>query len=281
MLRALLREPLLHFLLAGGLLFGAYGWLDRDASRAGERTVRITATELNWLKETWTRQWQRPPDEAELRGALTGYLKEQLLAREAKELGLDYDDTVVRRRLAQKMEFFLQDALDSGEPGEEPLRRLYEASRERYRAPDRLGFRQMLFGSEARAREALEQLGQTPEAVAGDPTLLPEAFTDADAQSVAAQFGAPFADRLFALAPGDWQGPLKSGYGFHLVRIETRQAGEMQPFEVVRERVREEWRRQEQAKAAEQFYAKLLEKYQVVIDDDLRPLVGPLAQEIR
>jgi hypothetical protein len=280
MLRNWLQEPLLHFLLAGGLLFGVYGWLDRGGGEPS-KSVRITAAEMNWLKETWTRQWQRPPDEAELRHALTGYLKEELLAREARELGLDYDDTVVRRRLAQKMEFFLQDALQSGEPGEEVLRVLYDARRENYRAPDRISFTQRYFASEAAAIQGLEQLARSPEEVNGEPTLLPPDHADADPQTLASLFGGPFAERLFTLEPGAWQGPVKSGYGFHLVLVLGRQAGEVESFEAARSKVRDEWYRIEQAKAAEQFYASLLKKYQVVVDDDVKPMIGDLAGAMR
>src|SRR3954452_20966186 len=107
----LLREPLLHFAVIGALLFASYTWLHRGRADAGggERTVRITEREVSWIVETATRQWQRPPTPAELRGLLSDYLREELLSREARELELDRDDTVVRRRLAQKMTFFLED----------------------------------------------------------------------------------------------------------------------------------------------------------------------------
>jgi hypothetical protein len=100
----MLREPLLHFLLIGGLLFATYSWLRRgacdDTAPAG---VRITASEVAWLKETWSRQWQREPTREELRGLATEFLKEELLAREARAMRLDENDTIVRRRLAQKV----------------------------------------------------------------------------------------------------------------------------------------------------------------------------------
>jgi hypothetical protein len=118
----------LHFLLVGGLLFAAYAWLD-GGSDATPRVVRITAVEVNWLKDTWARQWQRPPSEQELRGMVADYAKEALLARHAHELGLAENDTVVRRRLAQKMEFLVQDTARLAEPGEDELRQLYDDNR--------------------------------------------------------------------------------------------------------------------------------------------------------
>src|SRR5687768_14026648 len=107
-----IREPLVHFLVAGALLFCAYAWVNRRATvAAGDtaRVVRIEARDVEWLKQTWQRQWSRQPTDAELRGLALEYLREELLCREARELGLDQDDTVVRRRLAQKMAFLVED----------------------------------------------------------------------------------------------------------------------------------------------------------------------------
>ncbi|HSO46879.1 MAG TPA: peptidyl-prolyl cis-trans isomerase, partial [Rhizobiaceae bacterium] len=157
-MRRWITEPLLHFLLAGGLLFAAYAWLNRGGADE-PRVVHITAAEVTWLKESWTRQWQRPPSEQELRGLVTDYLKEELLAREAKEMGLDEDDTIVRRRLAQKMAFLVQDTARLAEPGEEVLRRFYDARRAQYQAQARISFMQLYFETEAAARRALGELG--------------------------------------------------------------------------------------------------------------------------
>ena len=138
-MRHWLKEPLLHFLVAGGLLFAAYAWLNRGGGEA-PHAVPITATEVHWLKEMWARQWQRPPDEPELRGMVTDYVKEKLLAREARALGLDENDTIVRRRLAQKLEFLVQDTARLADPHEDELRQLYDTSRARYHTPARLSF---------------------------------------------------------------------------------------------------------------------------------------------
>ena len=110
-MKRLLKEPLLHFLVLGALLFAVYSWLNRSLpdNKSAAGTVRITSNEIAWLKETWSRQWQREPTRDELRGLVTDFLKEELLAREARALGLDQNDTIVRRRLAQKLEFLVQD----------------------------------------------------------------------------------------------------------------------------------------------------------------------------
>src|ERR1700730_1348782 len=122
----ILREPLLHFLLIGGLLFATYSWWRRGAGDdPAPARVRITASEVAWLKETWSRQWQREPTREELRGLVTEFLKEELLAREARAMRLDENDTIVRRRLAQKVAFLVEDTAGLAEPTEQDLRRFY------------------------------------------------------------------------------------------------------------------------------------------------------------
>lgn len=286
----LLKEPLLHFLLAGGVLFAAYAWLSPDTDEAGARalrTVRITAAEVEWLKQTWARQWQRPPSEEELRGLAAGYLKQELLAREARALGLDENDTVVRRRLAQKMEFMVQDTAQLAEPDEEELRRFYETQRERFQLPALVSFSHIYFNgdrrgvrTEADARAALQQLSQTGATASvsdlGDRFLGGYDFVEVNESGVASVLGPELARRVFSLAPGQWHGPLASGYGLHLVRIGQIRAAQPRELGVVKSEVRKLWREQREQEVRERYFAALLERYDVVVDENVRPLVGPL-----
>lgn len=273
-----LSEPLVHFLVAGGLLFAAYAWLNRDDTAAAE-AVRITTAEVNWLKETWTRQWHRPPDEQELRSLVIGYLKEELMAREAKEIGLDQNDTIVRRRLAQKMEFIVQDTARLVEPDEAQLRQRYEASRERYKNPARITLIQIFFKTEVAAQQGLAALKKRSADELGDPSMLERVFPQADLKLLTSQFGADFAGKAFSLEPERWQGPLASAYGFHLLRVSERQEGGLRPFEEVRAQVLEEWHIEQLARINEQYFAGLLKKYRVDVEDSLRPLLGTLLPE--
>ena len=280
MMRHWLKEPLLHFLVAGGLLFAAYAWLNRGGG-AAPGAVRITAAEVHWLKEMWARQWQRPPNEQELRGLIADYVKEALLAREARALGLDENDTVVRRRLAQKLEFLVQDTARFAEPREDELRQLYDASRARYRTPARLSFAHIYFKTEAAARHGLEALATSSAAELGDRSLLERDYAHADEQTVTSLFGGEFASQVFALEPGQWHGPIASGYGFHLVQISERHVAQPRPFDEVRAQVLDEWQRAQQAKANAQFLARLLQKYEVVVEESMKPLLGPLTEVVR
>ena len=130
----LFKEPLLHFFLIGAVLFGAYSWMNRSAqSEANALQVRITEGEAKWLQQTWAAQWQREPTREEFRGLVAEYLKEELLSREAREMGLEQNDIYVRRRLAQKVEFLVQDASRMIEPSEDDLQKFYAAHSGQYR----------------------------------------------------------------------------------------------------------------------------------------------------
>ncbi|MDT3684067.1 MAG: hypothetical protein RO009_03365 [Pseudorhodoplanes sp.] len=139
----LLREPLLHFAVAGGVLFGGYSILKgKDAApEAVAQRIHVTSGDVTWLAENWTRQWRRPPTQDELRGLVTDYVNEQLLAREARALGLEDNDLVIRRRLAQKLSFIIEDTSRRAEPTDDELQKFYQAHRERFRTEARISFR--------------------------------------------------------------------------------------------------------------------------------------------
>jgi len=284
-----LREPLLHFLVAGALLFAAYGWLNRGTDAEGlsaSRALHITAAEVEWLKQSWARRWHRPPSEVELKGIVSDHLRERLLEREARSLGLDENDLVVRRRLAQKMEFLFSDAVQLAAPSEAVLRRLYAANADRFQSPVQISFTHVYFNRDRRgaradadAAAALEALSRSDARAAelGDRFLLEREFVDADEQAVARVLGRDFAHRVFALAPGGWQGPIESGYGLHLVRVTDRRPAQSLAFEAVQDELREIWQREQEAVARERYFAALLQKYDVVVDESVRALVGSLA----
>jgi hypothetical protein len=285
---AFLKEPLLHFLFAGAVLFVMYGWFN-DGTEVGikdERVVRITAGQVEWLKQTWAGQWGRPPNEGELQEIVAGYLKEELLAREARELNLDENDIVVRRRLAQKMDFMVQDTTQVAEPSEEELRRLYESHPERFQTPARITFTHVFFNrdrrgarAEADALATLEQLlppatGSAPDF--GDRFLSQYDFYEIEELAIAGVFGPEFVRQVFSVEPGGWKGPIESGYGLHLVHVTRKEPARLPDFETVKSDVLTLWRQQRELEAQERYFSALLEKYDVVVDESVKSLVGPL-----
>ncbi len=302
----ILREPLLHFLVIGAALFAAYAWHDRNGNDAGVQQVRLADSDVRWLEETFAQERQRQPTEAELRGLVRDFIKETLFARQAQELGLDKDDIVVRRRLAQKMSFLLQDNAAAAAPGDDDLRRVYEAQRGKAHGGQspasqadsgprtlftrpRISFTQIFFSRDQRAdaaadaRAALRELSQPDASAAtaerGDHGAIKSEFRNADERAVANQFGAKFAARIFELAPGSWQGPIESSQGLHLVRVTALVPAQLRPFEEVREELVELWRAQSQRENEERAFVALLKKYQVVPDESVKALAAPLIAE--
>jgi len=286
-LRRWFREPLLHFVAGGALLFAAYAWLNPPLPGADSaaRQVRVGAGEVQWLVSTWQRQWGREPTPEELRQLVSNLVKEELLAREAREMRLDENDTIVRRRLAQKLEFLLQDTARLAEPTEDELRRFYEASPQAFLVEPRVSFSQVYFSRERRKDAARDAAAALPKLVSaspadaariGDRLLIEADFRSADRQTVAAAFGPQFARAVFELQPGAWQGPIESGYGVHLVRVSAIEPAQPRNFADVRPLVLERWREQRQRDAEARFFERLMTKYEVLIDDSVTARVGPL-----
>ena len=272
---------MLHFALGGALLFAAYAWLNPPAPQpdGASRQVRVGAGELKWLLATWRGQSGRDATGDELRELVTNLVKEELLSREAREMRLDENDTIVRRRLAQKLEFMLQDTVRIAEPSDEELRRFYRAAPQAFLTEPRISFEQIYFKPERRkdAAAALPNLvGASPEEAAriGDRLMVESDFRDADRQAVEAAFGPDFAGAVFKLPAGRWQGPLESGYGLHLVKVSAIQPARPRGFEEVRPLVLERWRERQQREAQARFFARLMSKYDVRIDEKVQAAMG-------
>ena len=281
----LLREPLLHFAVGGAILFAGYAWLNPErANPTGPDPVQIGEGEVRWLKETWANQWLRGPSTEELQGLVADLVTEELLAREAREMGLDDHDTIVRRRLAQKLKFIVEDTSRLVEPTEEELRQFYEANAARFHTRATVTFTQIFF-SPAQRKDAtsdanaalieLKSAGRSDRAGSiGDRLLLDLEFQDADEQSVSSMFGPDFAGAVFALQQGVWSGPLKSGYGVHLVSVAHLTAAKQRPFADARSAVLQEWRREKEKIANREYLARLREKHGVELDDSVKTLLG-------
>ena len=282
----LLKEPLVHFIAAGSVLFVVAGWLGESESADSTRQVLIGEGEVRWLTETWSRQRQRQPSRDELQDLIGELVREELLAREARELGLDKDDTIVRRRLAQKLMFLVEDTAQLQEPTSTELRRLYDAKPHLFQEEARVTLVHVFFDPGRRAdaagdaRQALRKLMRLGAAADlaefGDGSLVQSEFHDTDEQMLAAQLGPEFARAVFALQPGTWQGPVQSSYGAHLVRVTELNAGRRRGFEDVREALAERWHEERRREQAERYFDGLEEKYEVILDEGVKSLVGEL-----
>jgi PPIC-type PPIASE domain len=283
----LLKEPLLHFALAGAMLFAAYSWLNPGATnpQSAKANIRVSAGDVQWLAENWTTQWRRPPTQEELRGLITDYLNEQLLAREARALVLEDNDVIVRRRLAQKLTFLIDDTLRRTEPSERELQQFYEDHMDQFPTGRRISFAHIYFNRDRRgdahqdAADALKVLREMPTAPPppqyGDRLLIDSDFQNETEQSISGAFGPNFARAVFSLAPGAWSDPIESGFGLHLVRVSAVQATKPRPLSEVRARVVEAWRNAQEKSAKERYLDELRKKYDIVMDDAVKRLVEP------
>ena len=272
-MRRLLREPLVHFLLGGALLFALYAAVADDPVDAPDRIV-IDEVRVANLAATFQRTWLRSPTREELDGLVREFVDEEILYREGLALGLDRDDAVIRRRMRQKMEFLSTDLAGQEEASEAELAGFLSANRERFEKPARLSFRHVFVspdgGSTAarhRADELLEKLraGGSEASVEGDRTLLPETMLEATERDVASLFGPGFAGDILALTGDGWSGPVASSFGLHLVRVDGRVSARLPELAEIRREVQREYDALQRAEANRSFLRRLRDRYEVEI----------------
>ena len=270
MLARLLREPLVHFLVLGAVLFVIFGRGGSDAGVA-DRQIVVSEADIGRLVEGFSRTWHRPPAADELEAQIRDYVREEVLYRTALALGLDKDDTIVRRRLRQKMEFLFEDAVPP--PQEADLRAYLQAHPEKFRTQPLISFRQVFVSqtwgavAEAGARRILARLtsGSPDAANEGDALLLGDGFSRMPLDRIAALFGDSFAQAVAQSVSGSWVGPLRSAYGLHLVLVTAVEPEELPPFEQVRPAVEREWFAERRAAVQSAQYQSVLAGYRVIV----------------
>lgn len=279
-LRRVLREPLLHFLVIGTAIFGLYGLVHEPTISDASNRIVVTANDVDRLRSLWEKRHMRPPTADELAGLIEEHVREEVLYREALALGLDRDDSVIRRHLSQKLEFVTEDLAAAREPDAGELAAWFAADRERYRTPTRLSFTQVYFNLDRRGaageREARLMLASLRDGTLagdavppGDGRLLDATYRDRTVPEVAALFGSEFAEAVSQLDPGTWSGPIPSGYGLHLVRLDARMPGAVPPFAEVEDRVRFDWADEQRRQTNEAVFKELLARYDVVVEGDV------------
>ena len=271
----LLREPLVHFLVLGAALFIVFGW--KRGPALGERDIVVTPGRVEQIAEGFQRVWNRPPTRQELDGLIDDFVLEEIYYREALALGLEEDDTIIRRRLRQKMEFLAEEGGDGREPAEEDLQSFLEEHPDRFRIADRLTLDQVYVSVDKRGEGATAEAERVKRALAaagadvspdryGDPFLLPHRLEMADVAELNRMFGAGFGDRVRELPVGSWEGPVESGYGLHVVRLRELEPGRLPALAEVREQVRTEWEVARRSAQEEDFEERLRAGYRVTID---------------
>lgn len=287
MLNRLIHEPLLHFLIAGALIFALYSAVEDDVvDSAASATIVIGDAEMQFLRTQHEKLWGRPPTDRELAPLVQEFIREEVLYREGVAMGLDQDDVIVRRRIGQKMEFLIGDLAVPSEPDDETLAKYLEANRDKYLEPPRLTFTHVYFsvdrrGESARAdaEDVLTELGgrgRAPEM--GDRFALSVDYAGKTAREVDQGFGAGFGGQLLEAPVGEWSGPVESAYGLHLVRVLERTPPRLPEFDELRDRLSTDYSFETRQAANALALEHLTERYQIVFDGSWEPLPVEIAK---
>ncbi|MEP4487051.1 MAG: peptidylprolyl isomerase [Halioglobus sp.] len=275
----LFKEPLIQFLLIGACIYGAYDLFAPPDEADLETTVVVDANRINSFVAQWSARWNRPPTQEELDGLINSYIREEILYRQAVAMGLDEDDPVTRRRMAQRLEFITSDLALVIEPDEAALTQYFEDNIDEFRDPDLISFIQVFFDPDARGEATLgdaeAELAQLQAAgvpdpktlQVGDSLMLPGYFDTATELEVSKRLGGGFTKSLMALEPGIWHGPVLSGFGVHLVYVFESVQAPAPALADVRPQVLEGWQREQIESFNEKFYDSLKERYTIIVED--------------
>ncbi len=274
----LIREPFFHFLVIGVVVYFLYGFFGNQAGIEPDNTITVTASQIDWLEQTWQKRWNRPPTPKEKQGLIDAYVKESIMYQQALAIGLDRDDTIIRRRLAQKLEFLTRDLTEIASPSKEELRTYFDMHQDQYRTPASLSFTHVYFSTDKRqsqtvqdAKDALAKLQAESELTQsfkdmGDAFMLQQYYPDKTQQEILRLFGDEFSQKTFQIPVGKWTGPVESAYGLHLVYVHGRVESTMPDLADLQDRVLQDWASDKRREINEKFYASLLSRYEVIVE---------------
>ncbi len=261
MIRRWLREPLVHFLLAGAAVWMGFALRGEPADPAS-RTIALTRERQAGLAIGFERMMGRAPTDAELDRLVERFIREEVLYREALRLGIDRDDAVVRRRLATKMDELATAGAETERVDDARLEAWLASHPERFTEGAELSFEQVYFASESAARAARSQADPH-----GEPISLPREADGLARPELVERFGQQFARGIAQLEvrPG-WQGPVASGFGWHLVRLTARRPGRLPPLAAIRDEVEADWRSATMVERRERAYRLLRDAYRIEVE---------------
>lgn len=275
-----LKEPMVQFVLIGLLTFSANTWWN-SSNNQEDKTIRVSESELSRIRSLYTKQWGSPPSAQQLQDLLQNHIREEVLYREALSQGLQEDDVVVRRRLVQKMEFLLANAVQN--PTVEQLLAYYQARPEEFKSPARLSFEHVFFSRAQRGEHALKDAqsalkvlqagGRDAHKSLGDKIELPSSVDNYPADKLTRDWGQGFSNALTQSQPEAWSGPIESPFGWHVVRLRQLIPEQILPFEQVRESISIKVAQQSMKSLTQTNTQHLINTYQI----ELPPTVSALA----
>src|SRR5262245_48760831 len=272
------REPLIHFLLIAALLLAADRYVQSvSGGMPSSKQIQLSLDDLSQLVMLFQSQWRREPTTQELQQLVENRVQEEILYREALARGLEKDDTIVKRRMAQKMRFLAEDVAAAREPDTAELRSWFEKNKALFAQPSRVSFRHIYFSPDLRGERARDNAekaraklgGQSQDAKLAaslaDPFMFQEYYRDRAPDYLGKEFGPRFAQAVAKLAPGSWQGPIQSGFGWHLVFVDTAIPGRLPDFEEIESEVKTAWLGEQKQLAWDKAYKEMRAKYTVLL----------------
>ena len=274
-----LREPLVQFLFLGGLIYLAYALVTPQSEEDNSRTILVSASRVQWMQDSWQKRWNRLPTKKELNGIIQQYIKETVLYNEAIKMGLDKDDGVIRRRLAQQVEFLAKDLVVYTPPAQADLEKYYKEHLDQYKPDVSYSFTQVYFDPDKRGESTLDDANKVKEKLVaqasmlqnveglGDDYMKANYFEANTPMEIRKNFGSGFAESLMELEAGKWHGPVLSGFGTHLVFVNEIVSPPIPPFDEIKARVLEDWIEQKRESLNEEFYEALEDYYTIIVED--------------
>jgi len=272
-MKRIVQEPLVHFIILSVAVFWLYQFVTSQR-QASEHTINITRSDLERLSSLYAVEAGTLPSEEDMRALLVDQVQQEALAREARRLGLAEGDTVVQRRLAQKMTFILSDHGQIDDPGDQVLQTWFSENAARFEEPLRVSFDHVFFSnsSDPRVAKTLDMLNssaQTDWRALGDPFMLQRHYEGTPKRELSRLFGRQFSDQLATLSNSDgsqWQGPVESALGLHLVRVTEQVEARMPQLDEVRSAVLQDWREHEQRRRTAEEISKIVDQYSIVVE---------------
>ncbi|MEP3275596.1 MAG: peptidylprolyl isomerase [Stappiaceae bacterium] len=256
--------------MIGTGLFALYSLVEETPPTPDRPTITVSIQDAKWLASQFKAARSRPPSEKELEAVVDAFVREEIYVREALALGLDQGDTVVRKRLSQKMEFLTEAGAEASLVDDAVLKSYFKENAGNYTSAARIAFSQILLPepiqdsmsairADLAAGKDFTQLGAR--------SLLPPVVSPITAPAVDGAFGQGVFDRIVELEPGKWSGPVTSGYGQHLVRLELIEPGVLPPYETLRDRIEKDWRRGKAEQLRFERFEQLRNQYDIEMPD--------------
>lgn len=283
MIKKLFKEPLVHFIVAGMLLFLVFAFFGNSSGEMNNKTIEISKGQIDLMHSHWTRQLGRPPTESELQGLIDDHIREEILMQEALKMGLDKDDIIIRRRLAQKMEFVSGDMLTVEEPTEAQIQDYYNGHKEEFLVLGKVSFLQVFFSMDSRSEDKAFKLAEktkrnlnklTLEEIdfskIGDRTMIPTEYLKRSNKQLNTDFGNTEIVKKLTEAPiSNWSGPFISNYGMHLIYVLERKHQYIPDLEEVSTKIKNHLIEARQDALDRKFMAEMRSRYTIKINDEV------------